>query len=345
MAAAASRGPTTSRAKGVPAGWAVLVIAFAVATPVLLVAAGPTPATGSPTSLQLSSTERPGCAALETNASLDEGVGLFYPGLANLSRDWSPFQNTTRPVGPTAYLNESAVRTNLVEAWSGICGSDGFQEAFALAGSQNLTETQGLNGSSGHWEISFALAWYSTCAPPLNSSDGPCLTTETWGIDLVTWAILGPYTAQQGALGGIGPPGPPLLTFPLGLVNASNSSLGGRYVYRYAIELYNLFLFHGQLLVSDVALEVKTFDCGPVPALQAIELVAPSGAVLAEENLSTLGWAPSGSIAFSTLDTVQLVASAPLVGDEMILTSTSPAYSGSIGFVIAGSGAWAGCSP
>jgi hypothetical protein len=134
-----------------------------------------------------------------------------------------------------------------------------------------------------------------------------------------------------------GPPFQAPLAPPFSLGNATNATSEGVYFYNFSVvDAWD------SPMVSQVGLEVKTFDCAPVSAVSGIDIVGPTGQPLAWERNSS-SWGIGGSITVSNVDSVSILSRSTLVGDEWIMNWTEPGASGESGGVIAGTGAWEGC--
>jgi hypothetical protein len=286
----------------------------------------------SPWIAPLEFNETAGCAAINSNTSLNSTIEEIYRGLPNVSQTWGPGSNSTAPTGADEYPPEATAEERLTASWDSICSSASYGQNETRWGADNLTGGLALNGSTGDYQVNFGVYWHGACENATLNSDGYCQHSVTWYVDLVTWLIDGPVAAESG-----GPPtgwGPPP-AFPFGLDNASNVSSGGRYWYNFTVSYVD-----PPLLLDGVGIEVKTFDCAPVANVLVIQFSDPSGSVVGSENLTMTSWGAANDSAIAVGDVLSLQSRGSLQGDELDLAAAG----GSQGFIIAGTGGWEGCS-
>jgi hypothetical protein len=133
------------------------------------------------------------CAAIDSNATLTQGVFYLYQGDGNVSGSGSGLINQGPP-GFSAYPSESVADSNVINGWLSICESSAFYGLVQAHGPQNNTWDGLDQNASGVYEDVFTVTWNapaSACTPnPVPNGD--CIGTEGWLINVASGAVTGP---------------------------------------------------------------------------------------------------------------------------------------------------------
>ncbi|MCI4360474.1 MAG: hypothetical protein L3J91_02115, partial [Thermoplasmata archaeon] len=133
---------------------------------------------------------------------------------------------------------------------------------------------------------------------------------------------------------GSGAPGgaPPASLLDLG--SGLNWTAGATQCYAYPVTTVG-----SSLTLNEVGIEVKSFDCAPVSGVVAILFTDTHGQPVASENLRSDAWGSASASAPIVGEYLVLIARAPLLNDALVVQVPGSISSSAI----AGSSAWEGC--
>ena len=136
------------------------------------------------------------CTSLNSNASLNETYLTIYDGVNNLSQNWSPAPNESRPANQSEYPNAPTGEQQLDSAWTTICESPAYGALYAEWGFSSTFSGFQLD-PNGFYDVNFGFVYHASCT---NSSrlPGPnqssCEYFTTWFVNASSGAIAGPLT-------------------------------------------------------------------------------------------------------------------------------------------------------
>lgn len=134
------------------------------------------------------------CAAINPNSSLQGTYDSIYNGLPPTNQ--SGGGNHSGEVGQSGYPNTTVGGQQLIEAWTTICGSPTYIQLLSQFGAGAATSGAQLNGTTGHFQAFFGLAYRANCP---DQPGYECGYQTAWYVDLVNGRVSGPVTTNDGS--------------------------------------------------------------------------------------------------------------------------------------------------